>query len=104
MDQVFKRIPIPDDPDWKAFGVALRQAAWWHSDTHHTGRRAGLRAVLLKAGLYLAQNGLHRQLKTVFYPDFSPLLFHPGPKKAIRLLVEWQEARTVVPSLGNRRG
>ena len=103
MDLLFRRIPVPEHPDWKAFGTSLRQAAWFHSDIHNADRRSGFCAGLATAACFLAQRGFQDRLKTILYPDFSPLFIRPGPQKAIRLLREWREARTIVNSLCRQR-
>ena len=99
MEQVFKRIPIPVDPDWRAFCRTLRLSLWRHSQIDHIRETTDMRAGLLNAARFLAPYVPRFCLEAILYPNFSPFLFRPGPKKAFRLLKEWREAKAVVDSL-----
>ena len=106
MQEVFDHFPRPHDPDWKSFACTFRKMLAWHTQPYCDDRESPFRDGLVEGSRFLADNVAEFQrgsepFRCLVYPNFAELVAHPGPRKAIRLLKEWFEARSVVAALGH---
>jgi len=105
MDEVFSSTPIPSNPCWKTFAVNVRKQLAWHCQPYGNGTSDPFRDGLINAARYLGQQlpqfvPRSELCNALIYPDFVQLAKHPGPRKALRLLKEWREAKSVLAALG----
>ena len=100
MEEVFCRIPQSEESCWYSFVLHIRQMLAWHCQPY--GQRD---TDPFGNGLFRAAQFLQQKLSTfeygsklwnaLLYPGFSELLRRPGPRKAVRLIKEWRQGKSV---------